>query len=34
MCEREPQNATNRYALAVNKDGTVIVDISTLVEKG
>ena len=24
MCEREPRNSTDRYAVAVKKDGTII----------
>ena len=28
MYEREPRKATDRYAVAVKKDGTVIADMS------
>ena len=27
VCEREPQNASNRYAVAVKKEGTITVHL-------
>ena len=33
-CVREPRNATDRYVVAVKKDGRVIADMLTLTKKG